>query len=256
MASNDQESSKVTLIIYFILLLYLMANILAYIVIVTRVYKLNFNIQLNKICLVIAHPDDECLFFGPIIRSLLKQNIEVYILCLSNGNYYGLGDTREKEFHKSCNCLSIESNRIKFKIINSNELQDHPTKEWSSENILYYVNDYLKENDINSILSFDERGISSHRNHCDISRALLSLSSNYTIYSLQTVSILRKYSFLFDLIPTLVLNRQNIICLNTPNDYLALLKAMHSHKSQFLWFRIIYLFTSRYMLINNLIRLK
>lgn len=36
--------------------------------------------------LVIAHPDDECMFFGPIIYTLTQRtNCQIYILCLSRG---------------------------------------------------------------------------------------------------------------------------------------------------------------------------
>lgn len=38
------------------------------------------------ILLVIAHPDDECMFFAPTILNLLKEGYTVYLLCLSAGN--------------------------------------------------------------------------------------------------------------------------------------------------------------------------
>lgn len=39
----------------------------------------------KRVLLVIAHPDDECMFFGPTIFRLCEQGAEVYLLCLSNG---------------------------------------------------------------------------------------------------------------------------------------------------------------------------
>lgn len=41
----------------------------------------------KRILFVISHPDDECMFFGPLIYSLTQRNLgcQVYILCLSNG---------------------------------------------------------------------------------------------------------------------------------------------------------------------------
>jgi N-acetylglucosaminylphosphatidylinositol deacetylase len=45
-----------------------------------------------KILFVIAHPDDECMFFGPAITSLTKPNEKknaerknIFLLCLSDG---------------------------------------------------------------------------------------------------------------------------------------------------------------------------
>lgn len=41
----------------------------------------------KNILFLIAHPDDECMFFGPSIVSLTgKPNANVYLLCLSRGN--------------------------------------------------------------------------------------------------------------------------------------------------------------------------
>ena len=41
---------------------------------------------LKRVLFVVAHPDDECMFFGPSIYSLTKrEDCQVYVLCLSNG---------------------------------------------------------------------------------------------------------------------------------------------------------------------------
>lgn len=43
----------------------------------------------KRVLFVIAHPDDESMFFGPTIVSLTKRNdCQVYLLCLSNGLYF------------------------------------------------------------------------------------------------------------------------------------------------------------------------
>ena len=38
-----------------------------------------------------AHPDDECMFFGPTLCHLADRNIQAKVLCLSTGNFYGKG---------------------------------------------------------------------------------------------------------------------------------------------------------------------
>lgn len=41
----------------------------------------------GRVLLVIAHPDDESMFFGPLMYSLTQRpECQVYVLCLSNGN--------------------------------------------------------------------------------------------------------------------------------------------------------------------------
>ena len=40
----------------------------------------------KRVLLVIAHPDDECLFFGPTVLALLKNSRRhFYVMCLSTG---------------------------------------------------------------------------------------------------------------------------------------------------------------------------
>jgi N-acetylglucosaminylphosphatidylinositol deacetylase len=62
--------------------------------------KFQRKIEKRNILYVIAHPDDEAMFFVPSIIQLREKN-DLYILCLSNGNFDGLGKTREKEMHSS-----------------------------------------------------------------------------------------------------------------------------------------------------------
>lgn len=68
----------------------------------------------NNIVIVTAHPDDECMFFGPTItglRTLTKSRI--HVLCLSTGNADGLGSMRKKELVKSCQTLGIQPSHVK-----------------------------------------------------------------------------------------------------------------------------------------------
>lgn len=75
-----------------------------------------------RVLLVTAHPDDESLFFAPTVISLLSHkhhsvietgtsDIEVYFLCLSNGDADGLGKTRQHELMRSLDVLGIEDGK-------------------------------------------------------------------------------------------------------------------------------------------------
>ena len=46
------------------------------------------------------------MFFVPAITHLRESN-HLYLLCLSNGNFAGLGKIREKELEKSCKYLGF-----------------------------------------------------------------------------------------------------------------------------------------------------
>lgn len=42
--------------------------------------------ELKRALLVIAHPDDECMFFGPTLLALnANQDYRIFLLCLSKG---------------------------------------------------------------------------------------------------------------------------------------------------------------------------
>lgn len=57
----------------------------------------------KRICLLVAHPDDEAMFFAPTVLALTRPATgnHVKILCLSSGDAAGLGETRKRELVKS-----------------------------------------------------------------------------------------------------------------------------------------------------------
>ena len=61
------------------------------------------------ILLVIAHPDDECMFFTPSVRYFRNRGDRVDLLCLSTGNFDGMGPVRRGELEKSAAVLGINS---------------------------------------------------------------------------------------------------------------------------------------------------
>lgn len=68
----------------------------------------------HHVLIVIAHPDDECMFFGPTITSLRTlTKSKVHVLCLSTGNADGLGTLRKKELVKSCQILGVPASQVK-----------------------------------------------------------------------------------------------------------------------------------------------
>lgn len=80
-----------------------------------------FPILRNKrICLLIAHPDDEAMFFAPALLQLTKPEAgnHVKILCLSSGDADGLGETRKKELVKSGMQLGLRNESDVFIVEN------------------------------------------------------------------------------------------------------------------------------------------
>jgi len=136
---------------------------------------------------LIAHPDDESMFFMPTIRALLQRNNDFHqsnqfhILCLSNGNYDGLGIQREEELRKAAGIISDE---IQVTVLDDSKLQDGPKQTWSKYYIATILNNFLvkllsvsdktsqknlREYDFGKkkvvIVTFDNEGVSGHINH-------------------------------------------------------------------------------------------
>lgn len=74
----------------------------------------------KRICLLIAHPDDEAMFFAPALLQLTKPEAgnHVKILCLSSGDADGLGETRKKELVKSGMQLGLRNESDVFVVEN------------------------------------------------------------------------------------------------------------------------------------------
>lgn len=211
-------------------------------------------ISVQKVLIITAHPDDECMFFSPTIQSLLNSGHFVHLLCLSNGNFYGLGKTRSLELFNSCEALGIPLRNVY--LFNHSDLQDHPEHPWNLKNVekiilpvMYYLQPHL-------VITFDNYGVSGHSNHISIHDALQSLSNkgilpnNLRAFHLKSSSIFRKYVSILDL-PLTILTSQYLSVVS-PWGLLKGWWAMLNHWSQFVWFRALYIVFSRYMLMNTL----
>ena len=260
----------IVLALFLIIVLYIVGTFMCHYIISYKIEKRApfcskaKHLSAKKVCFVVAHPDDEVMFFGPIIRHVASfRNHRIHILCLTTGNYYGIGNLRRREMRASCTHL-VETNLTDLEIVDEPSLPDHPTFKWNKDLCTQIISDYLREKAIDVVVSFDEKGVSSHANHCFLSNVLLTLRkgddfANVSFYKLNTVGLLRKYMFLFDLIPTflsrLVFERsfnKSIIAVSTYGDFLITIQSMMKHHSQLIWFRWLYIFSSRYMFINNL----
>jgi len=121
--------------------------------------------------LIIAHPDDESMFFVPTLRGLKVAKEKVWILCLTTGDYDGLGKIRSKEMMQAGKILGIE------RTIVCDELKDHPTNRWDItivqqeiEKRLRTEMEEMKDEALCTqitLISFDQWGVSGHVNHID-----------------------------------------------------------------------------------------
>jgi len=210
------------------------------------------------------------MFFAPTILALTSE-VELHSLCLSVGDADGLGQLRRDELESSLDVLGVRKGRRR--VVDTPNLQDNFTRIWNSEDIIAEVAPYVFEYDIDTILTFDGQGISSHPNHISlmhgVSRMLdiQTLKSPLKAYSLITVPLAHKYIGTFaPLLAKLDIGFAQLlgilglvdgggmpvpVFVSGISEYLTALKAMRKHESQLVWFRWLYVSFSRYMWVNE-----
>jgi N-acetylglucosaminylphosphatidylinositol deacetylase len=95
----------------------------------------------KNIVLLIGHPDDEAMFFGPSLIALAspQNGNKVKIVCLSNGNAIGEGKIREGELYNSARRLGIPKQDVYVK--DEPRFQDGGQNDWRPQDIA----DFLSE---------------------------------------------------------------------------------------------------------------
>lgn len=196
--------------------------------------------------IVFAHPDDETMFFLPLISVLRQMKIAFRLLCLTTGDYDGLGKVRVKEIAKVSSSLKA----LSIDVVDEIQLKDGPIL-WDPNAVKQTVENYLGTHpQIGAIFTFDNYGVSGHPNHISVYRGI-KLISSIPRYSLESVPIWRKYLPVLDFIVTLALSDgRSLVALNFDDPWLSL-STMKLYASQNVWFRKLFSIFSRYSYINT-----
>ncbi|GJW73979.1 probable N-acetylglucosaminyl-phosphatidylinositol de-N-acetylase isoform X1 [Tanacetum coccineum] len=124
----------------------------------------------RNVLLVIAHPDDESMyelqFFSPTINHLTSRGHNVHILCLSTGNADGIGDVRKEELYRASAVLKVPSQQVT--VMDHPDFQDGFGKVWDSSMLSKIVEKEVRDHAIDTIITFDNYGVSGHCNHRDV----------------------------------------------------------------------------------------
>lgn len=225
----------------------------------------------NTTLLVIAHPDDETMFFGPTVLNLLEHGRHLHILCLSHGDADNHGFKRKKELIAVVRALGPN---VSMNLIDDVKLKDGFDTRWDRKVIVRYISDSfqsLRATGLKNLVTFDSYGISGHPNHRSIYEATVEFMRSHDTYGvkfyiLKSVNILRKYISFIDAVITLppkmkATNRSQAYFVGDSEDVILALdfdqnaklrNLLDMHTSQMVWFRKLYMFFSRNMFLNNL----
>ncbi|GAM88904.1 hypothetical protein ANO11243_069380 [Dothideomycetidae sp. 11243] len=249
----------------------------------------------KRIVLLIAHPDDEAMFFSPSVLALTAPNLgnHLKILCLSTGNADGLGAIRRNELVQSGLLLGLRSAEDVL-VLDDPRFPDSMSQDWDETAIAELLGstfvpaaaaaatkrkaDRPLEANIDVLVTFDVQGVSSHPNHISLYRGARAFVAGLVkgrpgwddpvkLYVLPSTGVARKYSSILD-VPFTILWRlmgknkageypDPLVFVNGAGGYRKGQRAMTAaHRSQMRWFRWAWIGVSRYMVVNELTRIK
>lgn len=200
--------------------------------------------------LIVAHPDDETMFFMPTLTWIRQMPaLTLSLLSLSNGNFEGLGKQRETELLKCADIhLGIPTSRIS--LIDDSMIQDG-WELWKPEALVPHIENAVKKYRPDVILTFDEYGL-GHPNHMSVYHGvslfledLHTNSSRPIAFALKSVSLIRKYASFMDVIGQIF--SSNVVLTKNP---LSTIQSLMVHQTQLTWFRILYCIFSSYVWFN------
>ncbi|KAI7233036.1 chitin synthase export chaperone [Hortaea werneckii] len=248
-------------------------------------------LQGKRIVFLIAHPDDEAMFFAPVLQWLSKPELgnQVLILCLSSGDADGLGHLRKDELAKSAVLLGVKTSEHVV-VVEDEKLPDSMETKWDPKLIASILTRYFAPKmmstpsstaplaNIDAIVTFDTGGVSGHPNHISLfhgaSLFLRNLMQRHAgwespvkLYTLTSVNMFRKYSSILDSVMTIITciwrtkERSEfptpLLVVSGPSGVRKAQRAMTTaHESQMRWFRWGWIGVSRYMVVNDLKREK
>ncbi|XP_057838202.1 uncharacterized protein LOC131048312 isoform X2 [Cryptomeria japonica] len=223
-----------------------------------------------NLLLLTAHPDDESMFFIPTILYLTSVcHHNIYILCISTGNAEGKGHIRKDEMLQACLVLKVPVSNVS--ILDLPQLQDGFGKRWDHNLLAEIIGQELKNHDIKTIITFDDYGISGHPQHravhigvCIFLKENMKLSQGpemKTVDAWQLIStnIMRKYSGPFDIWFSILflfwLEKEQSYCVFNKYPHICF-SAMGQHKSQWIWYRKLFVIFSSYTYVNTLRKIR
>lgn len=210
-------------------------------VVLNQVPPLFYNGRIRKKArwlFVLAHPDDESMFFGPLISEILKHSGRISIAMCTDGGLGGIPAVRKAEMEELCAFYKIQ---VFFLGRPDGTLR-------KTEDIIRALEVIYTETQSECVVTFDEKGVSGHLDHIschEIVRALGEKLRIPEIYSLLTVNLFDKY-----VLPVCLyfyVKKTDFIIKSTVQDSFANRTRMFYHKSQLVWFRYFYIAFSFYM---------
>lgn len=201
----------------------------------------------DRFLLVIAHPDDEVIFFRPTMSILQNEGKEVYILCFTDGDHEGLGVVRSRELYESAASFDIPSSRVKI-----GGYRDGRGEVWDLGAVERDVEEFVCQHDIQAVITFDSYGVSGHPNHISCYKAVRNFLERERTEKPLGLSLTSRSVFVKSLGPLSVFLRdRDADYVVTSEEVTKGWRHMRHHGSQFVWYRKLHILFSRYSYVNS-----
>lgn len=189
----------------------------------------------KRVVLLIAHPDDEAMFFAPTLLALGRRELrnELSILCVSTGDAARQGPVRRRELLHSALQLGLRDAR-RVTVLDDARFPDSMAAQWDPAALAAVLAERLAPGDaaagggtgaagadadaasgspapVDVVLTFDSAGVSGHPNHIALyhgARAFVRALARQrgadggpgpvALYALRSTGVLRKYSGVLD----------------------------------------------------------
>jgi N-acetylglucosaminylphosphatidylinositol deacetylase len=116
---------------------------------------------------VLAHPDDEIMFFMPTLEALKARGYRVEVMFLTCGNADGLGQVRKKEADWVGKQLGFDV------VVKENEsFLDGMEAVWDLKAVADTIIDHVKQKKYRALITFDEYGVTNHPNHRSVYQSI------------------------------------------------------------------------------------
>jgi N-acetylglucosaminylphosphatidylinositol deacetylase len=143
--------------------------------------------------LVIAHPDDEAMFFSP---ALAHFGPTASILCLTAGCAGGDSGVRRGELAASAAALGVSTGRVM--VCAHPRVRDGMKETWDGDAAAALVAAEVRRARPSLVLTFDSGGVTGHVNHAAACRAVLRAAVGGgaawpATYALRTVPLHRRF---------------------------------------------------------------
>jgi N-acetylglucosaminylphosphatidylinositol deacetylase len=217
----------------------------------------------RRLLLVTAHPDDEAMFFSPLLSRLRLQGHEVHLLCLTDGGGEGggCGVTRRRELSAAAAALGVPGPRVRLAPASAG-LRDGAREAWDPAVAAAVVAREVGRVRPAAVATFDAAGVTGHPNHCATHWAVVAALAaaaaarggrgagpHPTLLLLETLPLwLRFLGPLAALAP--LRPRSTLAVAPGPWPWVHAHRAMLLHASQYVWHRRLWVMFSSYSVFN------